>query len=93
MAGSSRFTATSPALSSTYQPIQKSRLAAAAVAAILCAAATPVQLICPACIACYRPQIRIRGINDVAPKTKKILQLLRLRQINTGVFLRVRFLR
>lgn len=33
--------------------------------------------------------IRIRGINDVAPKTKKILQLLRLRQINTGVFLKV----
>ena len=33
--------------------------------------------------------IRIRGLNGVAPKTKKILQLLRLRQINTGVFLRV----
>lgn len=35
-------------------------------------------------------QIRIRGINDVAPKTRKILQLLRLRQINMGVFLKVR---
>ena len=35
-------------------------------------------------------QVRIRGINDVAPKTKKILQLLRLLQINNGVFLRVR---
>jgi ribosomal protein L30/L7E len=34
-------------------------------------------------------QIRIRGINDVAPKTRKILQLLRLRQINMGVFLKV----
>lgn len=33
--------------------------------------------------------IRIRGINDVAPKTKKILQLLRLRRINSGVFLKV----
>ncbi len=33
--------------------------------------------------------IRIRGINDMAPKTKKILQLLRLRRINTGVFLKV----
>jgi len=32
--------------------------------------------------------IRIRGINGVDPKTRKILQLLRLRQINNGVFLR-----
>ena len=32
--------------------------------------------------------IRIRGINDVAPQTKKILQLLRLRQINNAVFVR-----
>ena len=30
--------------------------------------------------------VRIRGINDVAPKPRKILQLLRLRQIHTGVF-------
>merc|ERR1712048_762806 len=28
--------------------------------------------------------IRIRGINGVAPRTKKILQLLRLRQIHNG---------
>ena len=33
--------------------------------------------------------VRIRGLNDMAPKTKKILQLLRLRRINSGVFLRV----
>lgn len=33
--------------------------------------------------------IRIRGINNVAPKTKKILQLLRLRQIHNGVFVRL----
>ncbi|GBG90386.1 hypothetical protein CBR_g50634 [Chara braunii] len=33
--------------------------------------------------------IRIRGINDLHPKTKKILQLLRLRQIFNGVFLKV----
>ena len=33
--------------------------------------------------------IRIRGLNDVAPKTKKILQLLRLLKVNSGVFLRV----
>mmetsp|Transcript_35596 Transcript_35596/g.48666 ORF Transcript_35596/g.48666 Transcript_35596/m.48666 type:complete len:241 (+) Transcript_35596:69-791(+) len=33
--------------------------------------------------------IRIRGINGVDPKTKKILQLLRLRQIHNGVFVRV----
>lgn len=33
--------------------------------------------------------IRIRGLNEVAPKTKKILQLLRLRRINSGVFLKV----
>ncbi|KAI7836491.1 hypothetical protein COHA_009643 [Chlorella ohadii] len=33
--------------------------------------------------------IRIRGVNDIDPKTKKILQLLRLRQINMGVFLKV----
>ncbi|KAG7668505.1 hypothetical protein Ndes2526B_g03863 [Nannochloris sp. 'desiccata'] len=33
--------------------------------------------------------IRIRGLNGVAPKTKKILQLLRLRRINSGVFLKV----
>lgn len=34
--------------------------------------------------------IRIRGINDMHPKTKKILQLLRLRQIFNGVFIKVR---
>lgn len=33
--------------------------------------------------------IRIRGINDMHPKSRKILQLLRLRQINNGVFLKV----
>ncbi|CAI5952883.1 unnamed protein product [Closterium sp. NIES-65] len=33
--------------------------------------------------------IRIRGVNDMHPKTRKILQLLRLRQIFNGVFLRV----
>jgi len=33
--------------------------------------------------------IRIRGINRVAPKTKKILQLLRLRQIHNGVFVKL----
>eukprot|EP00735_Rhodelphis_limneticus_P000156 TRINITY_DN1023_c0_g1::TRINITY_DN1023_c0_g1_i1::g.29983::m.29983 TRINITY_DN1023_c0_g1::TRINITY_DN1023_c0_g1_i1::g.29983 ORF type:complete len:254 (+),score=72.05,sp/P60039/RL73_ARATH/57.56/2e-97,Ribosomal_L30/PF00327.15/2.4e-20,Ribosomal_L30_N/PF08079.7/1.7e-14 TRINITY_DN1023_c0_g1_i1:54-764(+) len=33
--------------------------------------------------------IRIKGINKVDPKTKKILQLLRLRQIHNGVFLRL----
>ena len=33
--------------------------------------------------------IRIRGINGVSPRTRKILQLLRLRQINNGVFVRL----
>lgn len=33
--------------------------------------------------------IRIRGINAIAPQAKKILQLLRLRQIHNGVFVRV----
>jgi len=33
--------------------------------------------------------IRIRGILNMAPKCKKILQLLRLRQINNAVFVRV----
>merc|ERR1711865_1162799 len=33
--------------------------------------------------------IRIRGMCDMHPKTKKILQLLRLRQIHLGVFLKV----
>ena len=33
--------------------------------------------------------IRIRGINDMHPKSRKILQLLRLRQIFNGVFIRV----
>jgi len=32
---------------------------------------------------------RIRGMNDMHPKSKKILQLLRLRQINMGVFMKV----
>merc|ERR1719293_605377 len=30
--------------------------------------------------------MRIRGINQVSPKVKKVLQLFRLRQINNGVF-------
>ncbi|GKT22212.1 60S ribosomal protein L7 [Aduncisulcus paluster] len=33
--------------------------------------------------------IRIRGINGLGPKQRKILQLLRLRQIHNGVFVRV----
>ncbi|CAN6236869.1 unnamed protein product [Urochloa humidicola] len=33
--------------------------------------------------------VRIRGINVMHPKTRKILQLLRLRQIFNGVFLKV----
>ena len=33
--------------------------------------------------------IRIRGINDMHPKSRKILQLLRLRQIHNGVFIKV----
>jgi large subunit ribosomal protein L7e len=33
--------------------------------------------------------IRIRGINNVSPKVKKILQLLRLRQIHNGIFVKV----
>jgi len=33
--------------------------------------------------------VRIRGINQVEPKTRKILQLLRLRQIFNGVFVRL----
>jgi len=33
--------------------------------------------------------IRIRGINGIAPKPRKILQLLRLRQINNAIFLRL----
>lgn len=33
--------------------------------------------------------IRIRGINGVAPRTKKILQLLRLRQIHNAVFIKL----
>lgn len=33
--------------------------------------------------------IRIRGIRNVSPKVRKTLQLLRLRQINNGVFVRL----
>jgi large subunit ribosomal protein L7e len=33
--------------------------------------------------------IRVRGIIGVSPKVKKILQLLRLRQIHNGVFVRL----
>ena len=33
--------------------------------------------------------IRIRGINQVAPKVRKVMQLFRLRQINNGVFIKL----
>jgi len=33
--------------------------------------------------------VRIRGINGVSPKVRKVLQLLRLRQIHNGVFVKV----
>ncbi|EIE81516.1 hypothetical protein RO3G_06221 [Rhizopus delemar RA 99-880] len=33
--------------------------------------------------------VRIRGINNIAPKPRKVLQLLRLLQINNGVFVRL----
>merc|ERR1712180_321230 len=34
--------------------------------------------------------VRIRGVNQVSPKVKKALQLLRLRQINNGVFVKLK---
>ncbi|CAN6640737.1 large ribosomal subunit protein uL30A [Trichomonascus vanleenenianus] len=33
--------------------------------------------------------IRIKGVNKIAPKPRKVLQLLRLHQINNGVFIRL----
>ena len=33
--------------------------------------------------------VRIRGINKVRPKVRKVLQLFRLRQINNGMFMRL----
>lgn len=33
--------------------------------------------------------IRIKGINKMHPKSRKIMNLLRLRQLNTGVFIRI----
>merc|ERR1739848_822310 len=33
--------------------------------------------------------MRIRGINQVAPKVRKVLQLFRLRRINNGVFIKL----
>merc|ERR1711918_271949 len=33
--------------------------------------------------------VRIRGLNGMHPKTKKILQIMRLRQMNMGVFMKV----
>ncbi|XP_012342823.2 60S ribosomal protein L7 [Apis florea] len=33
--------------------------------------------------------IRIRGVNQVAPKVRKVLQLFRLKQINNGVFVKL----
>ena len=33
--------------------------------------------------------IRIKGINKMAPKPRKILQILRLRQIHNGVFIKL----
>jgi len=33
--------------------------------------------------------IRIRGINEIHPKPRKILQLLRLRQLHSAVFVRI----
>ncbi|CAL5224504.1 g7200 [Coccomyxa viridis] len=33
--------------------------------------------------------VRIRGINDMHPKSRKILQLLRLRQIHNGIFIKI----
>ncbi|KAF6210368.1 hypothetical protein GE061_013472 [Apolygus lucorum] len=33
--------------------------------------------------------MRIRGVNQVSPKVRKVLQLFRLRQINNGVFMKL----
>jgi len=33
--------------------------------------------------------IRIRGVNQVSPKVRKVLQLFRLKQINNGVFMKL----
>ena len=33
--------------------------------------------------------MRLRGLNDLHPQTRKVLQLMRLRQIHNGIFLRV----
>ena len=39
--------------------------------------------------AAEREQIRLRGISNIPPKPRKIMQLLRLRQINNGVFVKL----
>merc|ERR1712054_706237 len=36
-----------------------------------------------------KQRVRIRGLNDMHPKTKKILQIMRLRQMNMGVFMKI----
>lgn len=33
--------------------------------------------------------VRIRGINKIHPRPRKVLQLLRLRQINNGIFVKL----
>lgn len=33
--------------------------------------------------------LRLKGINNIAPKPKKIMQLLRLRQINNATFIKL----
>ncbi|XP_075215624.1 ribosomal protein L7 [Lycorma delicatula] len=33
--------------------------------------------------------VRIRGVNQVSPKVRKVLQLFRLKQINNGIFLKL----
>jgi large subunit ribosomal protein L7e len=33
--------------------------------------------------------VRIRGLKDISPRVRKALQLMRLRQINTGVFIKL----
>merc|ERR1711988_1709665 len=35
-----------------------------------------------------KQRVRIRGLADMHPKTKKILQIMRLRQMNMGVFMK-----
>ncbi|KAE8782756.1 60S ribosomal protein L7-2 [Hordeum vulgare] len=78
-----------PRLAARLHPISTSNASARAGVDASTPSPPPARRPTPPHAATPSPHLHLKHINAMHPKTKKILQLLRLRQIFNGVFLKV----